>query len=267
VHKITNLATRIPVTALIMDRNTFGYKLRRASQAPTKIIPYFRRLWRNRNIRKTSHGFLDFYGKVIDEIAKDSPSLAIGASNEDTWESVGQLQFDFLSQHGLKQTDHLLELGCGNLRAGWRFINYLAPYHYTGIDISGRVLCSALDTLVKHNLQSKHPLLYVTDTCACDFLPEEHYDVVHAHSVYSHLPIELINQSLEAVYRIVKPGGFFDFTFLPTENAPYSFCDEDFYYPGDCLLAACEKAGFSAAIMPDWKYNQLKIRAKKLGKQ
>ena len=34
------------------------------------------------------------------------------------------LQFDYLVEHGLKPGHRMLDIGCGNLRAGWRFIDY-----------------------------------------------------------------------------------------------------------------------------------------------
>ncbi len=41
----------------------------------------------------------------------------------------------------------MLDIGCGNLRAGWRFIDYLEAGHYYGIDISPDILMAAKQTL------------------------------------------------------------------------------------------------------------------------
>jgi hypothetical protein len=53
----------------------------------------------------------------------------------------------------------LLEIGCGNLRAGHLFIDYLESGNYHGIDISPPILTAALQT-VSDGLQAKVPHLH-----------------------------------------------------------------------------------------------------------
>lgn len=64
---------------------------------------------------------------------------------------LGADQFDYPVAAGLQPDHHLLEIGCGNLRAGWRFIDYLDVGHYTGVDISPDVLFAAQATLIDFN--------------------------------------------------------------------------------------------------------------------
>jgi len=45
---------------------------------------------------------------------------------------MGQWQLDFLVGQGLRPWHCLLDLACGSLRAGVRFIDYLEPGHYLG---------------------------------------------------------------------------------------------------------------------------------------
>src|SRR3979409_2149502 len=52
------------------------------------------------------------------------------------WEEIGELQFQFLRTHGLEPQHRLLDIGCGSLRGGVRFVSYLDPGNYFGIDIS-----------------------------------------------------------------------------------------------------------------------------------
>ena len=47
------------------------------------------------------------------------------------------MQFDYLVKHGLRPADRILEIGCGNLRAGRLLIDYLDDrellrYRYLG---------------------------------------------------------------------------------------------------------------------------------------
>jgi hypothetical protein len=52
----------------------------------------------------------------------------------DYWEALAKLQFEFMLAKGLKPSDKLLDVGCGALRGGRHFIEYLDPGNYYGID-------------------------------------------------------------------------------------------------------------------------------------
>ena len=52
----------------------------------------------------------------------------------DTWDVIGELQFRFLLDRGLAPSDVLIDVACGALRGGARFIHYLEPGHYLGLD-------------------------------------------------------------------------------------------------------------------------------------
>jgi hypothetical protein len=75
----------------------------------------------------------------------------------------------------------MLDIGCGNLRGGWRFIDYLDSGNCYGIDISPDILIAARKTRVERGLQDQLPQLTTTGDLVLDFLPDDHFDVVHAH--------------------------------------------------------------------------------------
>jgi hypothetical protein len=52
------------------------------------------------------------------------------------WHELGELQFRFLVDHGLRPDHVLLDIACGSLRAGVRLIPYLQSGNYLGIDIN-----------------------------------------------------------------------------------------------------------------------------------
>ena len=54
----------------------------------------------------------------------------------DKWDEIGKLQFDFLIKKGLKPHHKLIDIGCGSLRGGVHFINYLNKKNYFGTDIN-----------------------------------------------------------------------------------------------------------------------------------
>jgi predicted TPR repeat methyltransferase len=176
------------------------------------------------------------------------------------------MQFDYLIEHGLRPEHRMLDIGCGNLRGGWRFIDHLEPGHYYGIDISPDILIAAKKTLAERGLQDKLPHLTITGDLTFDFLPDAHFDVVHAHSVFSHSPLDVIDQCLAHVGRILAPDGFFDFTFDRTEGEEHVVLNEDFYYRTETLLALARRHGLRAEFMEDWErrpHGQSKIRVRR----
>jgi len=248
------------------NRARLGHKARYALQHPQRVLPYLRRAGRDGWLRLRHRGnHVAYYRAVMASDIARSPEAAVGGGGEpsyDRWLLIGQLQFDYLVQHGLTPQDRMLEIGCGNLRAGWRFIQYLEPGHYFGIDISPDILIEAKKTLVRYGLQEKVPHLTPVDNLTLDFLPDASFTVVHAHSVFSHSPLEVIDECLSHVGRVLAPGGFFDFTFDRTEGSEHQVLREDFYYRTETLIRLAEKHGLVARFMDDWeqKWHQSKLR-------
>jgi SAM-dependent methyltransferase len=160
----------------------------------------------------------------------------------------------------------MLEIGCGNLRAGRLFIDYLEPGNYYGIDISPDILLAAQDTIAEQGIAAKLPHLTLVTDLRLQFLPDAGFDFVHAHSVFSHSPIEVIDECFAHVGRIMTPDGFFDFTFDRTEGTEHQVLHEDFYYQTRTLIELAAKHGLDATFMDDWEstgHDQSKIRITK----
>ncbi|HEY6737971.1 MAG TPA: class I SAM-dependent methyltransferase [Actinopolymorphaceae bacterium] len=246
------------------NRASLFYKLAYAAKNPAKVPGYLRRLGRDTVLRLKARGdHISYYRAVMKSDASRSPQAAVGSKSHDRWLALGKMQFDYLLEHGLEPSDRMLEIGCGNLRAGRLFIDYLEPGHYYGIDISPDILIAAQETIRTYGLQDKLPYLTPVRDLTFEFLPEKHFDVVHAHSVFSHSPLEIIEECFAHVGRVLAPGGHFDFTFDRTEGKEHQVLREDFYYRTETLVALAEKYGLSARFMADWEqfpHGQSKIR-------
>lgn len=158
------------------------------------------------------------------------------------------MQFDHPREPGLSPRHRLLDIGCGNLRAGRLLIDCLDAGHHYGIDISPDILIAAKRTVTERGLQSKLPYLTLTHDLTFDFLPDRHFDVVHAHSVFSHSPLEVVDECLANVARIVAPGGWFD---------------EDFHYRTETPVELAARHRLTARFMDDGElrgHGQSKIR-------
>lgn len=246
------------------NRASLLYKVGYALRNPTHIAPYLRRTGRDLVLRIRSRGdHVQYYRLVMKSDTQRSPEAAVGSRTHERWLALGQMQFDYLREHGLRPSDRMLEIGCGNLRAGRLFIAYLDTGNYYGIDISPDILLAAQRTIVEYGLQDKLPHLTPVRDLRFEFLPEKHFTVVHAHSVFSHSPLEVIEECFAHVGRILAPEGFFDFTFDRTEGKEHHVLREDFYYRTETLISLAEKYGLSARFMDDWEkrpHGQSKIR-------
>ncbi|UQA92365.1 class I SAM-dependent methyltransferase [Streptomyces halobius] len=245
------------------NRASLSHKIRYAVQNPDRVRPYLRRLARDCSLRLTTRDHVAYYRAVMKADAATSPSAAVGSASHERWLALGQMQFDYLIRHGLTSKDRMLEIGCGNLRAGWRFIDYLDVGHYYGIDISPEILLAAGDTLVQQRLQDKRPHLSLVRDLRLAALPDAYFTVVHAHSVFSHSPIEVIDECLAHIGRVMAPNAFFDFTYNRTDGTEHHVLREDFYYRTGTLTALAETHGLTARPMEDWDqlpHKQSKIR-------
>jgi SAM-dependent methyltransferase len=245
------------------ERRKMLSAVRHATHYPERARWYLHRFRRDTVLRLRHRDHLAYYGAVVDDLVVQGKATAVGNVDSRSWQQIGRRQFNYLKQHGLQPQHRILEIGCGNLRAGWHLIGYLDPGNYYGIDISQQVLFSAQQMVVDRGLTDRLPYLAPVRDMSLAFLPGGVFDVVHAHSVFSHAPLDVIEDCFAHVGRLMKPDGFFDFTFKRTEGKEYGKLREDFYYRTETLIAAAERHGLRARFMDDWEalgHSQSKIR-------
>ncbi|MFE9032070.1 class I SAM-dependent methyltransferase [Streptomyces iakyrus] len=246
------------------NRSRLLHQVRYALRHPERVPAHARRAVRDAWLRLRHPDHIAYYRAVMASDAARSAEAAVGHNpSREQWARIGRMQFDYLVGHGLRPHHRMLEIGCGNLRAGRLFIGHLDTGHYYGIDISPHILLAAQDTLVAEELQPKLPYLALSRDLTFAFLPDAHFDVVHAHSVFSHSPLHVIEECFANVGRILAPGGFFDFTFDRTEGEEHQVLHEDFYYRTRTLTDLAAKHGLDARFMDDWErlpHRQSKMR-------
>ena len=246
-----------------MNRSRLTYKVGYAIRNPDRLTGYARRRARDTWLWLTTRDHVSYYRAVMRSDTTRSTDAAVGSKTRESWLRLGQLQFDYLAERGLKPDMRMLEIGCGNLRAGRLFIEFLDSGNYYGTDISPDILLAAQHTVTEFGLQRKMPHLSLVSDLRLEFLPDCHFDVVHAHSVFSHSPLPVIDECLSHVGRVMAPGGFFDFTFDETAGSEHQVLREDFYYRTQTLLDLAARYGLQGRYLDDWAqtgHHQSKIR-------
>lgn len=249
------------------NRASLAHQLRYAASHPGRIVPYLRRTLRDVRLRRTTGGsHIAYYRAVMRADTARNPRGAVGTPSRERWDALGRMQFDYLVSHGLSPSDQLLEIGCGNLRAGHHFIRYLEPGHYHGVDISPDILLAAQQTLTDQGLQAKVPYLTLVSDLRLAHLPAARFRFVHAHSVFSHSPLEIIDECFAHIARVLVPGGLFDFTYNRTDGTEHHVLHEDFYYRPATLIALAAEHGLTGTVMDDWEQlphlqSRIRVRA------
>jgi SAM-dependent methyltransferase len=82
----------------------------------------------------------------------------------DGWDARGQAQLEFMKAMGLAPSHRLLEIGCGPLRAGRYFIEYLDAGNYAGFDFNASFLTVAMEIISDPEFAHKKPRIdFVND--------------------------------------------------------------------------------------------------------
>lgn len=134
------------------------------------------------------------------------------------WDEMGELQFNFLKQHGLLPEHNFVDIGCGALRGGVHFVRYLQAGKYHGADINASLLDAGKMELAKLNLQDKKPNLMTSDKFEITRFGVQ-FDYGIAQSLFTHLMMNNIVRCLQQVQQSLKPDGTFFATFY---SAPVS---------------------------------------------
>jgi SAM-dependent methyltransferase len=182
------------------------------------------------------------------------------------WDEVGTLQFEYLVAQGLEPDHRLLDIGCGSMRGGLRFVEYLSPGHYYGLDISPDLLSAGRRELANAGLTAREPHLIVDDGFRFGRF-EASFDYALALSVFTHFPFNVIMRCLAEVEHVLSPGGRFYATFYlnpgPRLNvephkeraAGITTVDADpFYYDPDMFRWAVAESSLEFSLIGDWKH-------------
>lgn len=161
-------------------------------------------IWTRRNPGKT---FKEFYAESITAAlvgkkthASLGPVLKTGRSQ------TASRIFRQLVGQGISPTDTLVDFGCGTLRIGRSFIEFLEPDRYIGMDIDQRILDAGKSSLPAELIASKRPVLEVISPESLIRVAAKQPKWIFAKGVLQHIPPAELNEFFGNLAPLVHAG-------------------------------------------------------------
>lgn len=176
--------------------------------------------------------------RCVEELAMDISELRSGDNHYmayvgplKQYDFMGATQFRLLCTLGLRANHHILDFGCGSLRAGRLFITYLDESRYFGIEPNRWLIEDAVNNqLGKDLLDIKKPRFHHNSDFVTNVFSQQ-FDFIIAQSIFSHAGRDLIASSLKNFRDSLKPDGLIAVTFI---EGIEDFDDSGWVYP-DCV--------------------------------
>jgi len=178
------------------------------------------------------------------------------------WDEVGTLQFQFMMDQGLLPHHVLLDIACGSLRGGVRFIPYLDPGNYLGIEKERSLIRLGLKKeLSAEVVAAKRPELMVSDSFEFSRFSKRP-DYAIAQSLFTHLPPAMIRDCLTKL-RAFAPDCRLFATFSESESSvtnPETPCDViGFQYTKSEMEELAFEAGWAFRYIGDWAHPRSQV--------
>lgn len=152
------------------------------------------------------------YQDSVDQAVRLNPHTACGSFQRST------RHLDYLMLNGLRPNHRLLDLGCGVIRSGRHFIEYLNKDRYFGVDMSVEAIYYAADIIQgQQTLREKHPRVVASNgKFTFDWFNGPKYDWIWMGSVVNHIMPEHFEDLLGNVGKAMHPKTKLMFTFKDT---------------------------------------------------
>jgi hypothetical protein len=172
-------------------------------------------IWRLRNSKRPFSAFYTdrIAGKLDRGIAHSTLGArdrnAAGVSTPTTeagcWKR-GIGTFGFLRSLGIDPTQRCLDYGCGSLRIGMHFIDYLEPGNYWGVDVTDRFYEDGRALLNPEFTRDKAPRFGVISDATLEAVRHWKPDIVFSVSVLMHVPPAEVDRYFQRILGMLNGG-------------------------------------------------------------
>jgi hypothetical protein len=148
---------------------------------------------------------------------------------------IAAMQFNLLTNHGLRETHKLLDIGCGSLRFGRLAIPYLRPGNYYGIEPNNWLVEQGINGECGQDLiQIKQPSFSDRDDFGLTCFGVQ-FDYLVAQSIFSHAAAHQIEACLKEASGCMHADSKFFATYVAGDT---DYDGDQWLYPGCCNYTA-----------------------------
>ena len=194
--------------------------------------------------------YMEYYAAGMKTFTATDPKEAIGGR----WEEMGNHQFEYLVEKGLRPESTLLDYGCGSLRGGLHYINYLEERNYFGVDISPEILEAGKKFLQEEELEYKNPTLKMVNDLNFEDFEGKTFDFILAQSVLTHMPQNNIEMCLKNVRKVMDKDTIFFATFFMDDKVLATRNYMTFHFPLQLMQDIGDEYGHEVTLMEDYNH-------------
>jgi SAM-dependent methyltransferase len=165
------------------------------------------------------------------------------SSNRELYDFEGGFVFSLLTLLGLRESDCVLDVGCGSLRAGRLLIPYLGRGHYFGLEPDEQLVRQGIEREIGAELlRLRAPVFVHNPDFRLDGV-DRRFDYILAQSIFSHASQAQVRACLALVAEVLGDGGVFLATYYAGET---SYAGENWVYPGQVQYRPDDLGGMVA---------------------
>ncbi|MCW5748794.1 MAG: hypothetical protein KIT36_21575 [Alphaproteobacteria bacterium] len=158
----------------------------------------------------------------------------------------GGFVLDKLLARGLRRDHIVVDYGCGSLRVGQHFIEFLDPGNYWGLDVTDRFFRDGLELLPAEVIEARRPNLAVIEPPVLRRVAALAPDFIVCVAVVMHVPPEELDGFIAGLLRLRGTHGVISLWF---DEAPQQVRTQAkaWAYPRETLIAAVRRGDPSLA--------------------
>jgi SAM-dependent methyltransferase len=148
------------------------------------------------SLKKLARTVIGYYRA---NFGREEHRLAAMVGAMHVWNESRDFQIEFLRQRGLKESDTVLDIGCGPLRGGVPLIEFVNPGGYTGFDVRNACIEKAHGQIEKLDLTVKKPRVFLSNDFGATELIGLKFDYVWCFQILYHLDDPLAEECFRQI--------------------------------------------------------------------